>query len=180
MQQYVGQWLKDYFRLPRPAVVAPKLVRVLEGVYHAEYGAPSTHTMSILGQGLTLVFFTYQENYNGHDDYPLTAAVVLALVVTFNTALSRVYMGMHSVVDLTTGAIIGLIVLWLMWGLQREVDALLTENPATLWTPTAIALILLATYARPREFTSAYVSFPSGFSSLPCYCNRHRRPRAVP
>eukprot|EP00045_Choanoeca_perplexa_P005181 m.43942 g.43942 ORF g.43942 m.43942 type:complete len:497 (-) comp12978_c0_seq1:24-1514(-) len=100
---YVGQSLKDYFHLPRPGVVN-KYVRGLEGHWILEYGFPSTHTMSVMGQACVIVYYTYTKDYADQSkDYPLLLAIFLALIVVVVTAFGRVYLGVHSIPDLVGG-----------------------------------------------------------------------------
>lgn len=40
-------------------------VRSLEGEYLAEYGFPSTHTMSVMGQACIIVWYTWMMDYAG-------------------------------------------------------------------------------------------------------------------
>jgi dihydrosphingosine 1-phosphate phosphatase len=94
---YTTGFFKDLLKLPRPTAPA---VRIAE---HAstnfEYGFPSTHAVHVLS--ISLVTADYFSEYAGGWVYGL--AIVASLVVGF----SRVYTGMHSMLDIVGGYILG-------------------------------------------------------------------------
>nr|XP_002129202.1 sphingosine-1-phosphate phosphatase 2-like [Ciona intestinalis] len=92
----LGQSLKDVLKLPRPS--SPPVIR-LEATYETEYGMPSTHTIAAIAVSFSLLLFTsdiYKINYASG----LTAATMWSLIVM----LSRIYLGMHSLLDIAAGA----------------------------------------------------------------------------
>lgn len=79
-------------------------MRSLEGEYLAEYGFPSTHTMSVMGQACIVVWYTWRMDYAGQDTYPLGLAVAIAAVLVAVTAVGRMYLGVHTSTDIIGGA----------------------------------------------------------------------------
>ena len=92
---YLGQACKDILRWPRPA--APPVVRI-EKKYALEYGMPSTHAMLGAGIPFTILLLT-QDRYVYTFEYGLAVAVCWCTIV----CLSRLYLGMHSVLDILAG-----------------------------------------------------------------------------
>ncbi|XP_047668377.1 sphingosine-1-phosphate phosphatase 1 isoform X2 [Tachysurus fulvidraco] len=86
---YLGQCTKDLVRWKRPA--SPPVVK-LEVFYDSEYSMPSTHAMSGTAVPLGLFLLTC-----GRWEYPLLTGLVLVLSWSVLVCVSRVYMGMHSV-----------------------------------------------------------------------------------
>uniref|UniRef100_A0A4X2LSR0 Sphingosine-1-phosphate phosphatase 1 n=1 Tax=Vombatus ursinus TaxID=29139 RepID=A0A4X2LSR0_VOMUR len=86
---YLGQCAKDVIRWPRPA--SPPVVK-LEVFYNSEYSMPSTHAMSGTAIPISLVLLTY-----GRWQYPLMYGLVIATCWCSLVCLSRIYLGMHSI-----------------------------------------------------------------------------------
>ncbi|XP_006891858.1 PREDICTED: sphingosine-1-phosphate phosphatase 1 [Elephantulus edwardii] len=92
---YLGQCTKDIIRWPRPA--SPPVVK-LEVFYNSEYSMPSTHAMSGTAIPLSMVLLTY-----GRWQYPLVYGLILVPCWCFLVSLSRIYLGMHSILDVIAG-----------------------------------------------------------------------------
>ncbi|XP_074092079.1 sphingosine-1-phosphate phosphatase 1 [Macrotis lagotis] len=92
---YLGQCAKDVIRWPRPA--SPPVIK-LEVLYNSEYSMPSTHAMSGTAIPLSLVLLTY-----GRWQYPLICGLVIAACWCSLVCLSRIYLGMHSILDIIAG-----------------------------------------------------------------------------
>ncbi|XP_076841910.1 sphingosine-1-phosphate phosphatase 1 [Brachyhypopomus gauderio] len=100
---YLGQCTKDVIRWPRPA--SPPVVKV-EMFYNSEYSMPSTHAMSGTAIPLSLFLLTY-----GRWEYPFLLGFSLALGWCVLVCVSRIYMGMHSVLDVVAGFLYSLLIL---------------------------------------------------------------------
>uniref|UniRef100_A0A8C5SYY0 Sphingosine-1-phosphate phosphatase 2 n=1 Tax=Laticauda laticaudata TaxID=8630 RepID=A0A8C5SYY0_LATLA len=88
---YIGQVMKDLLKWPRPC--SPPVVK-LEKKTNAEYGMPSTHAMAA-----TAISFTF---------YPLELGLLGAFLFSSLVGLSRIYTGMHTVLDVVVGSLISL------------------------------------------------------------------------
>ncbi|KAK2826786.1 hypothetical protein Q5P01_021000 [Channa striata] len=104
---YLGQCTKDVIGWSRPA--SPPVVKV-EVFYNSEYSMPSTHAMSGTAIPFALFLMTY-----GRWEYPLLLGFGLALCWCLLVCVSRIYMGMHSVLDVIAGVLYsGLILLFFL------------------------------------------------------------------
>ncbi|XP_053143418.1 sphingosine-1-phosphate phosphatase 1 [Hemicordylus capensis] len=100
---YLGQCTKDVIRWPRPA--SPPVVK-LEVFYNSEYSMPSTHAMSGTAIPATLFLFSY-----GRWQFPLMYGVILAICWCALVCFSRIYMGMHSILDVIAGFLYAILIL---------------------------------------------------------------------
>ncbi|KAK9534173.1 hypothetical protein VZT92_009237 [Zoarces viviparus] len=102
---YLGQCTKDIIGWSRPA--SPPVVKV-EMFYNSEYSMPSTHAMSGTAIPFALFFMTY-----GRWEYPFSLGLSLALCWCLLVCVSRIYMGMHSVLDVIVGVLYSVLILLL-------------------------------------------------------------------
>nr|CAB3266033.1 sphingosine-1-phosphate phosphatase 2-like [Phallusia mammillata] len=95
---YVGQSLKDILKWPRPS--SPPVIR-LDEAYETEYGMPSTHTMCAVTVPFTLLLFM-------SDLYEISIykGILLSIAWSSFVMLSRIYLGMHSILDIAAGTIL--------------------------------------------------------------------------
>ncbi|XP_028996038.1 sphingosine-1-phosphate phosphatase 1 [Betta splendens] len=100
---YLGQCTKDVLRWSRPA--SPPVVKV-EMFYNSEYSMPSTHAMSGTAIPFALFFMTY-----GRWQFPFPLGFSLALSWCLLVCVSRIYMGMHSVLDVIAGVLYSSLIL---------------------------------------------------------------------
>ncbi|KAM8921149.1 sphingosine-1-phosphate phosphatase 1 isoform 2-T2 [Pelodytes ibericus] len=130
---YVGQCTKDLIRLPRP--LSPPVIK-LEVFYNSEYSMPSTHAMSGTAIPLSLLLLTY-----GRWQYPLLFGIVLAVGWCSLVCLSRVYMGMHSILDVIAGFLYAILILIVFHPVLEVVD---TFNLTYKYAPLIIISLHLA------------------------------------
>lgn len=101
---YISGYFKDYFCLPRPH--APPLKRItLSKSTTKEYGAPSSHTANATGASLYLLWALYNTT-----NISLTSRIVFSISIVLyclTLTLGRIYCGMHGLLDIFSGAIIG-------------------------------------------------------------------------
>ncbi|XP_077588188.1 sphingosine-1-phosphate phosphatase 1-like [Stigmatopora nigra] len=127
---YLGQCTKDLIGWSRPA--SPPVVKV-EVLYDSEYSMPSTHAMSATAIPFALFFLTF-----GRWQYPfwlgLTAAACWCLLV----CLSRIYVGMHSLLDVMVGVAYSALMLPLLLPALGAVDELVASNGYAAATVAAV------------------------------------------
>jgi len=92
---YIGQSLKDIIRMPRPA--CPPCVR-LEKKWELEYGLPSTHAIVASAVPFSVLYFT-----STRYQYPFIYGLSVAIIWCALVCMSRIYLGMHSVLDILAG-----------------------------------------------------------------------------
>lgn len=100
---YLGQSTKDVIRWPRPA--SPPVVKV-EMFYNSEYSMPSTHAMSGTAIPFSLFLLTY-----GRWEYSFGLGLTVALCWCILVCVSRIYMGMHSILDVIAGFLYSVLIL---------------------------------------------------------------------
>ncbi|XP_006632397.2 sphingosine-1-phosphate phosphatase 1 [Lepisosteus oculatus] len=100
---YLGQCTKDIIRWSRPS--SPPVVKV-EMFYNSEYSMPSTHAMSGTAIPLGLFLLTY-----GRWEYPFLLGLASAVCWCSLVCISRIYMGMHSILDVVVGFLYSILIL---------------------------------------------------------------------
>lgn len=151
---YVGNCVKDVVCAPRPP---PPVHRVVssgtEETSAEEYGLPSSHTINII------CFAGYVLHYlNGQLVEPrafATTAVLFTIVVLLVIS-GRLYLGMHSPIDVLAGCTIGTVLLLCWCCIDEYLDAYVTsgENVVTFWA--AIAILALYAYPTPESPTPSF------------------------
>ncbi|XP_022625372.1 sphingosine-1-phosphate phosphatase 1-like [Seriola dumerili] len=111
---FVGQSTKDMVRWSRPA--SPPVVKV-EVFYNSEYSMPSTHAMT----GTAIPFCLFMLTY-GRWEYPFLFGFCVALGWSVLVCVSRVYMGMHSILEVITGFLYSLLILAFFQPLLDKID----------------------------------------------------------
>ncbi|TRZ01158.1 hypothetical protein DNTS_002838, partial [Danionella cerebrum] len=118
---YLGQCTKDLIRCPRPS--SPPVVKV-EMFYNSEYSMPSTHAMSGTAIPLSLFLLTYDRW-----EYPMLLGLSLAISWCVLVCLSRIYMGMHSILDVIAGFLYSLLILLLFSPALEIIDTFNCTHP---------------------------------------------------
>ncbi|XP_034017494.1 sphingosine-1-phosphate phosphatase 1-like [Thalassophryne amazonica] len=122
---FVGQSTKDMVRWSRPA--SPPVVKV-EVFYNSEYSMPSTHAMTGTAIPFCLLMLSY-----GRWQYPFFFGLCLALSWSVLVCVSRVYMGMHSILEVITGFFYSLLVLAFFYSTLEKIDTFyMTDRCAPL------------------------------------------------
>ncbi|XP_076464895.1 sphingosine-1-phosphate phosphatase 2-like [Babylonia areolata] len=129
---YVGQAAKDLICWPRPA--SPPTVR-LEGRYELEYGMPSTHAMVGVVIPFGLLYYTY-----GYYEYNLFLGTLVAVVWCVLVSFSRLYLGMHSVLDILVGIVCAFIMMAMTIPFVDMIDCLLIAHP---WCFPVLNLVII-------------------------------------
>lgn len=100
---YLGQCTKDLVRRPRPS--SPPVLK-LEVFYNSEYSMPSTHAMSGTAIPLSVLLLSY-----GRWQFPFMLGLFLVIVWCTLVCTSRIYMGMHSVLDVIAGFLYAILIM---------------------------------------------------------------------
>uniref|UniRef100_UPI003AADE3BB sphingosine-1-phosphate phosphatase 2 isoform X1 n=1 Tax=Centroberyx gerrardi TaxID=166262 RepID=UPI003AADE3BB len=137
---YVGQVMKDVLKLPRP--LSPPVVK-LETRVDAEYGLPSTHAMAA-----TSISFTLLLSATSRIQFQFEVGLLIAVVLSSLVCLSRLYTGMHSVLDVICGALISAILMLLTYPYWETFDHFQLTSPIS--PAVALVLPLLLSYTYPE------------------------------
>lgn len=103
ISMYIGQALKDILEMPRPS--SPPVVKIEDRYLH-EFGFPSTHAMAVFTISwtlLTLVFKTLPQEETATLRLIIS---ILSYVLIFLVCLSRIYLGMHTYLDILGGLLL--------------------------------------------------------------------------
>ncbi|XP_051951534.1 sphingosine-1-phosphate phosphatase 1 [Xyrauchen texanus] len=122
---FLGQSTKDLVRWTRPA--SPPVVKV-EVFYNTEYSMPSTHAMTGTAMPFSLFMLTYCRW-----EYPFMFGLSVALFWSVLVCISRIYMGMHSVLEVITGFLYSIFILAVIQPMLDDIDTFyLTHSYAPL------------------------------------------------
>lgn len=130
---WVGQGTKDYLMWPRPS--SPPVVR-LETYYLQEFAMPSTHAMSATAIPVVLAILIISR----YQVY-IPALIVAAVLWCSMVSLSRLYLGVHSVLDILAGIVMSLTVIVLTTPYVADFDWYQQTHP---FAPMVIFISSLA------------------------------------
>ncbi|KFR01609.1 Sphingosine-1-phosphate phosphatase 2, partial [Opisthocomus hoazin] len=137
---YIGQVSKDILKWPRP--LSPPVVK-LERRTDAEYGMPSTHAMAATAISFSFLIATVNQY-----KYPFALGLVAAFVFSALVCLSRLYTGMHTVLDVIGGALISAVLLVLLYPVWDTIDHLLLTSPFCPLLSIVVPLVLCYNYPK--------------------------------
>ncbi|KAL6986958.1 hypothetical protein U1Q18_012718 [Sarracenia purpurea var. burkii] len=154
---YLGNCMKDVVSAPRPS--CPPVRRVTatndEKENAMEYGLPSSHTLNTVCLSGYLLYYVMK--YNQRIDAPMQF-MGFALVCLFVglIGLGRIYLGMHSLVDIICGLAFGLAILafWLM--VHEPLDNFIVSGPNATSFWAALSFLLLFAYPTPELPTPSF------------------------
>ena len=144
---YVGQATKDIVCLPRPA--SPPVVK-LEERYRLEHGMPSTHAMVAAGLPISMVVLSHAR-YN----IDLTASVLAATLFCCWVCASRLYLGMHSLLDVIAGVLYSTLILLVAIPALERMDAFLVESAAAPLVAILVGYTVCYCYPALKQWSSA-------------------------
>ncbi|XP_062438820.1 sphingosine-1-phosphate phosphatase 2 [Rhea pennata] len=142
---YIGQVSKDILKWPRP--LSPPVVK-LERRTDAEYGMPSTHAMAATAISFSLLIATMNQY-----KYPFELGLAGAFVFSTLVCLSRLYTGMHTVLDVIGGALISAVLLVLLYPAWDLIDHLLLTSPFCPLLSIAVPLVLCYNYPKLEYYS---------------------------
>ncbi|XP_034404535.1 sphingosine-1-phosphate phosphatase 2 [Cyclopterus lumpus] len=143
---YVGQVMKDVLKLPRP--LSPPVVK-LETRVDAEYGLPSTHAMAA-----TAISFTVLLSAPSRIQFQFEVGLLIALTLSSLVCLSRLYTGMHSVLDVVCGALISAAILLLTYPYWEAFDRLQLTSRVSPVAALSLPLLLSYTYPAAARYST--------------------------
>ncbi|KAM6933128.1 sphingosine-1-phosphate phosphatase 2 isoform 1-T2 [Xenentodon cancila] len=137
---YIGQVMKDLLKMPRPP--SPPVVK-LETRVEAEYGLPSTHAMAA-----TAISFTLLLSALSRIQFQFEVGLLIAVTLSSLVSLSRLYTGMHSVLDVASGVLISAVLILLTYPYWETFDQFqLTSRISPIVVPS---LLFLLSYTYPE------------------------------
>uniref|UniRef100_A0A1B6D3K7 Phosphatidic acid phosphatase type 2/haloperoxidase domain-containing protein n=1 Tax=Clastoptera arizonana TaxID=38151 RepID=A0A1B6D3K7_9HEMI len=133
---YIGQGIKDLVCWPRPP--CPPVFR-LQKKWSLEYGMPSTHAMVGVSIPFSVILYTMNRY-----QYPVGWGLAIAITWCTLISLSRIYLGMHSILDIVAGLILALVLMIIIVPIVDILDlTLLTSR----WSPIILIVISITMIA---------------------------------
>ncbi|GAB0099312.1 sphingosine-1-phosphate phosphatase 1 [Sergentomyia squamirostris] len=141
---YVGQGLKDVIRCPRPGYP----VQRLQKKWALEYGLPSTHAMVSVAIPFSVLIYTL-------DRYQYSASVGLAVSIIWSSVicLSRIYLGMHSILDIGAGLLLTVLLMLPLVPLVDWVDYYILSLKFSPVAILVISILMIVIYPRADRWT---------------------------
>ncbi|KAI4348814.1 hypothetical protein L6164_009491 [Bauhinia variegata] len=154
---YFGNCVKDVVSAPRPA--SPPVRRVTatkdEEDNALEYGLPSSHTLNtVCLSGYLLHYILIHTQIQVA--YVNFIGLALACLLVALIGLGRIYLGMHSLVDVLGGLFLGLGILALWLTVDEYIDSFVVsgQNVTSFWA--ALSFLLLFAYPTPELPTPSF------------------------
>ncbi|KAL8459795.1 hypothetical protein ACS0TY_031642 [Phlomoides rotata] len=154
---YTGNCIKDVVSAPRPR--SPPVRRVTatkdEEENAMEYGLPSSHTLNTVC--LSGYLLHYILDYTETNDALIkVGAFTLACLIVGVIGLGRMYLGMHSLIDIIGGLAFGLVILALWLTVSEYIDNFVVsgQNVISFWA--ALSFLLLFAYPTPELQTPSF------------------------
>ena len=136
----INQWLKIVFRVPRPWVLDPDF-QIVESAKEAAsgYSFPSGHTQSAVGTLGGVARFTSS-----------VWLKVVCVILTLLTAISRMYLGVHTPADVGVSLIVATVLIFVLYPLFES----------TLWFPNRMYAIIAVMLAASIAFVGFMEFYP--------------------
>lgn len=144
---YIGQAAKDVIRWPRPH--SPPVVR-MEERYVLEYGMPSTHAMVGVAIPFGMLIFM-----SGRYEFNLVLGLMFAITWSILVSFSRLYLGMHSVLDLLAGIFFASLLMAITAPFVDTIDTFLISHPNSLPVMVGSCIALCLLYPSLDKWSSA-------------------------
>ncbi|KAF5747740.1 lipid phosphate phosphatase delta isoform X1 [Tripterygium wilfordii] len=163
---YLGNCVKDVISAPRPS--SPPVRRVAatkdEEENALEYGLPSSHTLNTVC--LSGYLLHYVLSYSQNEDALVTfAGIFLVSFLVGLIGFGRIYLGMHSLIDIIGGLALGLVTIPFWLSIHDFVDSFIVsgQNVTTFWT--LLSFLLLFAYPTP-EFPTPSFEYHTAFNGV--------------
>ncbi|KAH9326741.1 hypothetical protein KI387_006919, partial [Taxus chinensis] len=163
---YTGNCFKDVVSAPRPP--SPPVRRLTTTEHEKEiafeYGLPSSHTLNTIGLSGYLLYYVI--NYNFIDGYAQKlVAISLFLILVFLIGLGRIYLGMHTPIDVVGGAVLGTAILFFWLSVHESIDTFVIsgKNVTSFWA--SFTFVMLFAYPTPELPTPSF-EFHTAFNGV--------------
>ncbi|KAI4378501.1 hypothetical protein MLD38_015972 [Melastoma candidum] len=163
---YLGNIVKDVVSAPRPS--CPPVRRITatkdEEEHAMEYGLPSSHTLNTICLSGYLLYYVLSNVQSG-DPYVKLAGFALTFLFVGLVGLGRIYLGMHSVIDVMGGLVMGLLILGFWLTIHEQVDTFVVSGQNVTYFWTSLSFLLLFAYPTP-EFPTPSFEFHTAFNGV--------------
>ncbi|KAM0950039.1 putative phosphatidate phosphatase [Dioscorea sansibarensis] len=154
---YVGCCIKDMVSAPRPS--CPPVRRVTatqdEKEHAMEYGLPSSHALNTVCLSGYLLYYVLASEVEMNVTTTLYGLTLVCVLVAL-TGIGRIYLGMHSLIDVVAGISMGLIMLafWLLVHGYIDDFIISGENVTSFWA--CLSCLLFFAYPTPELPTPSF------------------------
>uniref|UniRef100_T1I6Q3 AcidPPc domain-containing protein n=1 Tax=Rhodnius prolixus TaxID=13249 RepID=T1I6Q3_RHOPR len=140
----IGKWIKDIVCWPRPA--SPPVFR-LQQKWALEYGMPSTHAMVGISIPFSVVIYTIQR-YEA-----ICIGLIVAVLWCTVISVSRLYLGMHTVLDIIVGLVLASILMVPIVPLVDRMDSFILTSQWSPFLLICISIAIIAFYPKSSIWT---------------------------
>ncbi|XP_044754618.1 sphingosine-1-phosphate phosphatase 1-like [Coccinella septempunctata] len=141
---YIGQGIKDIVQWPRPG--AP--VFRLHNKWALEYGMPSTHAMVGVSIPFSVILYTMNRYL-----YNLPFSILFAVCWCTIICLSRLYLGMHTVLDIIVGLLLTILLMIPLVPLVDHLDHYLMTNTTSPFLLLVSSIVIIVYYPNSGKWT---------------------------
>ncbi|KAL8263108.1 hypothetical protein R6Q59_024457 [Mikania micrantha] len=163
---YSGNCIKDVVSAPRPKSPPVRILTATkdEKENALEYGLPSSHTLNTICLSGYLLHYIFS-CYENIDAFYEVAAITFVCLFVGLIGLGRIYLGMHSLIDILGGLILGLMILAFWLHVHEYIDnfVILGKNVTSFWI--ALSFLLLFAYPTPQHPTPSF-EFHTAFTGV--------------
>ncbi|XP_071721023.1 lipid phosphate phosphatase delta-like [Rutidosis leptorrhynchoides] len=163
---YSGNCIKDVVSAPRPKSPSVRILAATkdEKENALEYGFPSSHTLNTVCLSGYLLHYIFSCHENLDPSYQIVGFTFVCMFVSL-IGLGRIYLGMHSVIDIFGGLVLGLTILALWLHVHNYIDSFVTlgQNVTSFWI--AFSFLLLFAYPTPEHPTPSF-EFHTAFTGV--------------
>lgn len=164
---YVGNSLKDLVSAPRPS--CPPVRRIIvtadEQENAMEYGLPSSHALNTVCLSGYLLHYYLSCSDQKEDSTQILVGLTVVFMLVILIGLGRIYLGMHSLIDVISGVCIGVIILVIWLAADSYVDDFIVygQNVTFFWA--VLSVLLCFAYPKPELLTPSF-DYHSAFSGV--------------
>ncbi|XP_053612604.1 sphingosine-1-phosphate phosphatase 1-like [Plodia interpunctella] len=141
---YIGQGFKDIIRWPRPGYPVKKL----QTKWAIEYGMPSTHAMVGVSIPFSVLLYT-MDRYQ----YPVHWGLFIATAWCTLICISRIYLGMHSVLDIAAGLLLSTALLVVLIPTVDWLDGVLLASNYSPILVLAVSILVIVFHPNADKWT---------------------------
>ncbi|XP_023027121.2 sphingosine-1-phosphate phosphatase 2 [Leptinotarsa decemlineata] len=141
---YIGQGIKDIIRWPRPG---PPVVQ-LQNKWAVEYGMPSTHAMV----GVSIPFSVFLFTLNRYQ-YSTSLGLSVAILWCTLICVSRLYLGMHTILDIIVGLILAVLIMCVMVPFVDLLDDYLLRSSTSPLLLLVSSILMIVYYPNSGKWT---------------------------
>ena len=126
----------------------------LENHFSTEYGLPSTHAMS---GSLIFVILSKMRKLGLLSDHGPYYILIVGSFVTLSCALSRLYMGVHSIYDVIFGLLlVGILQSFILIPYGEYMDAFLYQNEYGIIATLLVLLWFITLYPKTSPWSASW------------------------